>query len=315
MEKAARSSTVLLSLAALYLVWGSTYLANRIGLESIPPLFMGGVRFCVAGGLLYGWLRLSGALRPTPKQWAGAALSAIFLLVLGNGLLVIGQQWVSSGVTAVVVSTMPLWVAILGGLVSLRGGKSRSEKQANRATPLEWLGLLVGFSGAMLLHAGGGLSVRHAGSVVVLLAPVCWAVGALLSRVLALPEGPLAQASQMLVAGPIMLVASPLAGERLASIPSARSLLALAYLVVFGSIVGFSAFGYLMRKTRPAIATSYAYVNPIVAITLGVLLGGEHAGPATWLSSLVVIAGVLLLHVGQSKKAAIAHKLSRAPSS
>lgn len=306
MDRTAQSSRVLVALVLLYFVWGSTYLANRIGLESMPPLFLGGVRFCIAGALLYAWLRRAGAPRPTSKQWVGALITAIFLLVLGNGLLIIGQQWVSSGVTAVVVSTMPLWVAILGSLMASRSPQNNDGKASARATPMEWIGLLVGFSGALLLQVGGGLSIRHAGSAIVLLAPVCWAIGALLSRFLALPEGALAPAAQMLVAGPLMLLTSPLVGERVAGPISARSLFALGYLVVFGSIIGFSAFGYLIRKTRPAIATSYAYVNPLVAITLGVLLGGEPAKPSTWLAALIVIAGVLLLHLGQSKREALA---------
>lgn len=302
MDRPAQSTRVLVALLLLYVVWGSTYLANRIGLESMPPLFLGGVRFCLAGGLLYAWLRRTGARPPTRKQWVGSLVTAIFLLVLGNGLLVIGQQWVSSGVTAVVVSTMPLWVAILGNLPALRP-RTQEPASTRGATRMEWLGLVVGFSGALLLQAGGGLSVRHAGSAIVLVSPICWAIGSLLSRLVALPEGGLAPAAQMLIAGPVMLVASPLFGERIAGPISARSLFALGYLVLFGSILGFSAFGYLIRKTRPAIATSYAYVNPLVAIALGVALGGEPARPSTWLAALVVIAGVLLLHLSKSKPA------------
>ena len=303
MDNGAPRSRVLAALLALYLVWGSTYLANRIGLESIPPLFMAGTRFLVAGSILYGGLRLTGAPKPTRAQWRGAAITSVFLLVLGNGLLVVGQQWVSSGVCAVIVSTMPLWVAIFSALAALRPSRSKQDKRKAAVSPFEWLGLLLGFGGALLLHAGGGLSLQRAGSAVVLLAPICWALGALLSRAVPLPEGSLGPAAQMLLAGPLMLVSSPLLGERLAAIPSARSLVALAYLVVFGSILGFSAFAYLLRATRPAVATSYAYVNPLVAIALGASLGGEPAGPRTWLSALVVVAGVILLHASRARVA------------
>lgn len=304
MDNGANRARVVASLVALYLVWGSTYLANRVGLESMPPLFMGGARFLVAGSILYAGLRLGGAAKPTFRQWRGAALTAVFLLVLGNGLLVVGQQWVSSGVSAVLVSTMPLWVAIFGALVELSAAWRRGEKPKAAVSRFEWLGLLLGFGGALLLNAGGGISVRHAGSIVVLLAPMCWALGSLLSRAVPLPEGSLGPAAQMLLAGPMMLVSSLVFGERLSSLPSARSLFAFAYLVVFGSILGFSAFAYLIRATRPAIATSYAYVNPLVAIALGASLGGEPTGPTTWLAALVVIAGVVLLHASRARVAA-----------
>ncbi|WP_437605936.1 drug/metabolite exporter YedA [Sorangium sp. So ce834] len=291
---AARGSwLVLLSLAALYLIWGSTYLAVSIALETLPPFLLAGVRFVTAGALLYGVLRLRGVPRPTLREWSAAARVGVLLLVFGNGLVVVSQQWVSSGVAAVVVSTMPLWLALFTTVRIGRGeGASAGAPEVSRG---EWLGLLVGFAGAALLHLGGDLHAAHAGALLIVLAPVAWALGSLYSRTLPLPAGPMAVAAEMLAGGAVMLGISALAGERLAAPPSARSLLALGYLAVFGSIVALSAYAFLLRRTRPAIATSYAYVNPIVAIALGILLGGERASATTWAAAAIIGAGVIIV--------------------
>ncbi len=291
LARARGSWLVLLSLAALYLIWGSTYLAVSIALETLPPFLLAGVRFVTAGALLYGGLRLRGVPRPTLRQWGAAARVGVLLLVFGNGLVVVAQQWVSSGVAAVVVSTMPLWLALFTTARGARGA-SAGAPEVSRG---EWLGLLVGFAGAALLHLGGDLHAAHAGALLIVLAPVAWALGSLYSRSLPLPEGPMAVAAEMLAAGPVMLGISALTGEHLAAPPSARSLLALGYMTVFGSIVALSAYTFLLRNTRPAIATSYAYVNPIVAIALGILLGGERASATTWAAAAIVGAGVVLV--------------------
>ncbi|WP_437303452.1 drug/metabolite exporter YedA [Sorangium sp. So ce388] len=294
LERARGSWLVLLSLAALYLIWGSTYLAVSVALETLPPFLLAGVRFVTGGALLYGVLRLRGAPRPTLRQWGAAAKIGVLLLVGGNGLVVVSQQWVSSGVAAVVVSTMPLWLALFTTVRAARGG-ARADARAPEVSRGEWVGLLVGFAGAALLHLGGALHAEHAGALLIVLAPVAWALGSLYSRTASLPEGPMAVAAEMLSGGAVMLGISALSGEQLAAAPSSRSLLALAYLVVFGSIVGLSAYSFLLRNTRPAIATSYAYVNPIVAIALGIALGGERASAATWAAAAVIGAGVLIV--------------------
>ncbi|MGK4003152.1 drug/metabolite exporter YedA [Sorangium sp. So ce1036] len=296
LERARGSWLVLLSLAAVYLIWGSTYFAVAIALEALPPFLLAGVRFVLAGAVLYGALRLRGAPRPTPRQWGAAARVGVLLLVFGNGFVVVAQQWVGSGVAAVVVSTMPLWVALF---TTASGARGRRAGEAKAAAPEvsrgEWIGLLVGFAGAALLHLGGDLHAEHAGALLILLAPVSWALGSVYSRSLPLPDGPMAVAAEMLTAGAVMLGISALLGEQLAAAPSPRSLLALAYLAVFGSIVALSAYTFLFRNTRPAIATSYAYVNPIVAIALGILLGGERASAATWAAAVIIGAGVILV--------------------
>jgi len=291
---------VVASLGALYVIWGSTYLAMRVGLETLPPFLMAGTRFVTAGALLYGGLRLRGAPAPTRREWGAAMQTGALLLVGGNGFLAVAQQWVGSGVSAVVVSTMPLWVALFsaGAAVAARRAGRAPAGSADAAPPptrREWTGLLVGFAGAGLLHLGGELHAAHPAGLLVLLAPVCWAIGSIRSRSLPLPRGAMATAAQMLAGGVVMLALSPALGERLHGMPSTRSLLAVGYLIVFGSIVAFSAFGYLIRATRPSIATSYAYVNPLIAIALGVWLAGARASAVTWGAAGIVVAGVVIL--------------------
>ncbi|MDC3961460.1 drug/metabolite exporter YedA [Polyangium jinanense] len=294
---------VLVSLFSLYVIWGSTYLGMHIALETLPPFFMGGTRFVLAGGILYGVLRLRGEAAPSRKQWAGAALVGSLLLACGNGFLAIGQQrgWVSSGVAAVVVTTMPLWMAVLGSAAAFVQRRMGREGTSAAPSAGEWTGLLVGFTGATLLHLGGAMGGSGGGILLLMLSPFAWALGSLLSRSLDLPKGLMASAAQMIAGGVIMLSLAPLLGEPLPLAPSARSLAALAYLTVFGSIVGFSAYGYLIRNTRPAIATSYAYVNPLVAIALGIWLGGEAASATTWLAAIIVISGVVIVSMARAR--------------
>lgn len=294
---------VLVSLLALYVIWGSTYLGMHIALETLPPFYMAGVRFICAGGVLYAALRLRGDAPPSRKQYASAALIGTLLLAGGNGLIGIGMQrkWANSGVAAVITSTMPLWVAVLGSGAAYLARRTGREGTAAAPSRGEWAGLLVGFTGAALLHLDGSPGGSGGGILLVMLAPLSWALGSLLSRSLDLPKGLMASATQMLSGGVVMLLLAPLLGESLPTAPSARSLAALAYLTVIGSIVAFSAFGYLIRNTRPAIATSYAYVNPLVAIVLGIWLGGEQASAVTWLAALVVILGVVIVSMARAK--------------
>lgn len=284
----ARSTApIVAALLAVYFLWGSTYLAIRVALETIAPFWLGAVRFLIAGGGLYVGLRLAGAPRPTTAQWRTSIVTGILLFVGGNGFVVLGEQWVSSGLVALVVGTMPLWAALFGHLF---GGSS-----SQRATSREWLGLVLGFFGISVLSLGGELGSAGLGALVVLLSPVCWALGVVLGRRGPLPTGPMAAATQMLAGGVALLALSLLAGETIALAPSWRSLLALAHLIVFGSLVGFTAYGFLLRHARPAVANSYAYVNPVVAIVLGAGLAGEAVGPWTWVAAAIILSGVAVL--------------------
>ncbi|MDF2697301.1 MAG: Permease of the drug/metabolite transporter superfamily [Labilithrix sp.] len=271
------------ALLAVYVVWGSTYFAMRVALQVFPPFLMAGPRFVAAGLLLFAILRWRGAPMPTGKQWVSAGVIGILLLVLGNGLVAVAQRTVDSGVAATVVATMPLWVAGIG------------TAWGERPSLREVVGLLVGFAGVAVLQRGGSLSFGSIDSIAILFAPVAWAFGSLLSRRIPVPPGPMASAAQMIVGGFVMIGIALLRGERPLGPPTASSVGALLYLVFFGSLLAFSAYGYLLRTTRPSIATSYAYVNPLVALALGALLGGEPFTGAKVVACLLTIGGVVIV--------------------
>ena len=277
--------------AALYLIWGSTYLAIRIGVESWPPLMLAGVRFLIAGVLFYAWLRWRGVPSPSAREWRAAGLIGTLLLVGGNGGVSVAEHLgVASGVAALAVATMPLF-ALLFGLF-----------WGQRARLLEWAGILLGLLGIVLLNLGSNLQASPLGAALLVFAAASWAFGSVWSRYLPLPAGPMASAAQMLVAGAVLLVLSPLTGERLTQMPSLAGWAVLAYLVVFGSIVAFSAYLYLLKTVRPAAATSYAYVNPVVAVLLGIFFAGERIVAAEWLAMLVIVGGVVLIGLPQWRR-------------
>ena len=282
---------IVAALFAVYVIWGSTYLVMRIGLETIPPFMMGGSRFLIAGVVLFGFLRVRGAPSPSAKEWGAAAKVGVLLLVAGNGFIALAEQRVSSSVAAMVVATVPLWMALLSSFTGQKPSR------------LEWVGLLLGFAGVALLQASGQLDAEPLMVLGLLLAPLSWAAGSVWSKKLPLPKGAMATAAEMLTGGSAMLVVSFARGERWIA-PSLRSTLAVAFLMVFGSIVAFSAYGFLLRSTRPAIATSYAYVNPVVALFLGVVLGGERAGPMTWAAAAIILAGVVILSIQRARTTA-----------
>ncbi|MCQ4166534.1 drug/metabolite exporter YedA [Tahibacter harae] len=278
-----------LALIALYLVWGSTYLAIRIGLESYPPFSMAALRFLAAGAGLYAFLRWRGAANPTLLQWRNCAITGTLLLGFGNGLVCWAQQSVSSGLAAVAVSSMPLFAAVFG---TFFGQWPRR---------LELIGLLVGFVGVILLNLGGDLAGSRLGALALLAAAASWAFGSLWSKRQDMPEPMMNTAAQMLTGGVALTVLALLNGQGLPAEPSLRATLALVYLGVFGSIVGFSAYLYLLRTVRPALATSYAYVNPPVAVLFGAALAGERVHALDVIGMAVILAGVAVITLARDK--------------
>jgi drug/metabolite transporter (DMT)-like permease len=274
---------VALALATVYVVWGSTYLAIKFALESFPPFFFAGIRFAVAGLLYYTWLRASGKPSPTPMQWRSAALLGVMLLTAGNGGVVYAQQYVGSALAATMVATVPLWAALFAGL------------WGRWPVRTEWLGLVIGFAGIVLLNLEGDFVARPMMALVLAMAAASWALGSLYSRRIDVAPGAMNAATQMLCAGAFMLLISIGRGEELAVVPSLKSVLAVVYLVFIGSILAFSAYVWLVAHTRPTVATSYAYVNPMVAVVLGVTLGGEHLAWEGLLAIAVILTGVALL--------------------
>jgi len=271
------------ALMCVYLVWGSTYLAIRVGLEGYPPFLMGSLRFISASLLVYAVLRWRGHPAPTRAQWKNAAVMGFFLMLMGNGLVNVAEQSVSSGIAAIAVASMPLWAALFG--VLRRQHPSRGE----------WLGLAIGFVGVVWLNAGSELRGTAVGMIALLLAPIAWAWGSIWSRGRDLPAPFMSTAAQMLTGGIAMGVLGLVLGERITELPPLRATLAVGYLAAFGSIIGFSAYIWLLHHVRPALATSYAYVNPPIAVLLGALLLGERFGVHAIGAMVVILAGVLVI--------------------
>ncbi len=279
---------IVLSLTAVYLVWGSTYLGIRFALEGFPPLLMSSIRFAVAGGLMYGWLRMRGAPNPTPRQWWNATQLGGLLLVGGTGLVSVAEDLgVGSGIAAVGVAAVPLWAALLGGLFG------------QRAIRLEWMGLIVGFAGVALLAGEGDFRSSLTGAILIIVAPVSWAFGSVRSPSLDLPSNGMATATQMLAGAVLLGIAGLSAGESITTAPPAKAWWALIYLIVMGSLVAYSAYVFLLHRVRPALATSYAYANPIVAIILGITLGGETITGWAYVATPIILSGVALVVLAQ----------------
>ncbi|MFC4638914.1 drug/metabolite exporter YedA [Deinococcus hohokamensis] len=286
----ALSAAVLGALAVVYVVWGSTYFAIKVAIGSLPPLGMLGVRFGLAGVVLFAVLRLRGAPAPTRREWGWSAVVGTLLLGGGTGFVTLAERDASSSVAALMIAVSPLFAGIFAALWGERTGRR------------EWLGIGVGLLGVVLLNLGE-LRATPLAALLLVLAPLCWTFGSQWSRRLPLPSGLMGSAAQMVTGGVVLAGFSVLTGERWGT-PTAESLWALAYLVLFGSLVAYSAYMYLVAHTRPALATSYAYVNPVVAILLGVLLGGEQLGPLGWAALAVIVAGVgLVVWPGRQKAA------------
>jgi drug/metabolite transporter (DMT)-like permease len=279
-----------LALLALYVIWGSTYLGIRYALESYPPFLLAGVRFLGAGLLLYGFLRLRGMAAPTARQWRNAAFTGVLLLGFGNGLVCFAEQHVSSGIAAVAVASMPLFAALFAGMYG------------QWATRRETIGLLIGFAGVIVLNLGSGLSGSRIGALALITAAMCWAFGSAWSRRQDMPTGPMNTAAQMLCASVALLGVGYAAGEHLPDHPTVRATAAVVYLALFGSIVAFSAYLYVLKHARPAVATSYAYVNPPVAVLFGVLFAGEHVGPFDLAGMAVILLGVGVITLARQKR-------------
>ncbi|EKT4468099.1 drug/metabolite exporter YedA [Pseudomonas juntendi] len=277
---------------ALYLVWGSTYLFIRIGVESWPPMLMAGVRFVIAGSLLYGFLRWRGVPAPTWPQWRAAGAIGFLLLSCGNGGVTLAEHaGVASGVAALAVATVPLFTLVFGLLFGHRNSR------------LEWAGIALGLVGIGLLNLGSNLQASPMGAALILFAAAAWAFGSVWSKSLPLPQGAMASAAEMLVGGAALLIGSAVSGERLVQMPTAAGWGALAYLVFFGSILAFSSYMYLLKHVRPAAATSYAYVNPAVAVLLGIVFAGERIGAEECVAMAVIIGAVVLIGLPQWRKA------------
>ncbi|VVO72057.1 drug/metabolite exporter YedA [Pseudomonas silesiensis] len=276
---------------ALYVIWGSTYLVIRIGVEYWPPLLLAGIRFVIAGSLMYAFLRWRGAPAPTWAQWKAAGIIGILLLTCGNGGVSVAEHTgVASGVAALAVATVPLFTLLCGYFWGARN------------TRLEWAGIALGLIGIAMLNLGSNLQSSPLGATLLIFAAASWAFGSVWSKHLPLPQGAMASAVEMLVGGVALLIGSALSGEHLEAMPPIEGWAALAYLTFFGSIIAFNAYMYLLKNVRPAAATSYAYVNPAVAVLLGIVFVGETIGIEEALAMLVIISAVVLIGLPQWRR-------------
>jgi drug/metabolite transporter (DMT)-like permease len=293
------------ALGIVYLVWGSTYLGIAVMVRTLPPLLAAGVRYALAGTILVAglivWQRLRGQRleRPTRAQWGSVILIGGLLLLGGNGGVVLGEQLVASSVTALVIATSPIWMALFEAVVA-----------GERPSRLAVFGLVAGIAGVAILVVplGGSEQIDPLGLALIAGAAITWSIGAVYSRRIPMPSSPFHAAGlQMLSGGVLMLVAGTLRGELGSVDPAAfstESLIALAYLIVFGSLIAYSCYIWLLNHVSIGVVSTSAYVNPIVAVALGVLILDEPMTPRTWLAAAIIIGAVVAMVSGRPRAVA-----------
>lgn len=273
-----------IALFGVYVVWGSTYLAIAVMVETIPPLLGNSVRMLTAGTILYLWMRHGGARRPTLSQWRNGAMVGSFLFVGGLGQVSIAESiGIGSGLAATAIAMTPVWASLVSGLFG------------DWPKRVQWIGLTAGVIGVVVLSLEGDFRSEPLGFLLVVLAPISWSIGSVWSNTIDLPSSAMRTALFMLGGGAALGAAAAIRGETVPADPSISSLLALAYLITFGSLLAFSAYAYLLRTVSASLATSYAYVNPVVAVVLGVWLGGEHLTGAVWIALPLIVVAVVLI--------------------
>lgn len=287
-QRASLAPVVVLCLAATWVIWGSTYLAIRFALRSFPPFFQMGSRFVVAGAVLLAWMRWRGADWPDRRQWRNALVVGFLLLVSGMGATAYAEQSVPSGLVVVFVAVLPALISLLNLAIGVRPGR------------MEAAGIAVGFLGVLLLTRGEAFRASPAGLAAISLAVCSWALGSVLSqRAFPLAPGAMGFASEMLAGGLVLLAVSVLAGERPQWPPDGLAAGSWLYLVVFGSLLAFNAYMYLLGHASSGVASSYAFVNPVIALLLGIGLGHESVTANEWLAAGVILTGVVLLLRGR----------------
>jgi drug/metabolite transporter (DMT)-like permease len=292
---------ILLAFAIIYFVWGSTFLAIRVGVREVPPFLLAAMRFFIAGLILYLWMRARGTRSPSRREWASASFLALLIFVFDYGLLFWAEQRVPSGIAAVMMAMIPAFMA-LGEIVFLR---------TQRLTVRLGLALLVGLAGVAVLVGRamnlGEAPVDTAGACALIFASISWSVASSLTRKLPLPAAKvMSSGAQMLAGGVLLTITAGVLGEfrgfHVRAV-SREAWLALAYLIVAGSIAGFTAYVWLLHHESPTKVGTYAYVNPVVAVLVGYFLGGEAIGPRTIAGSLLVLVSVVVITTTPKKKA------------
>lgn len=316
-----------LALIVVYITWGSTYLAIRFAVETIPPYLMAGARFLISGLILYLWRRMAGDPAPTRLQWRSSAIVALFLLIGGNGSVTWAEQHVASGIAALVVGSAPIWMVLIDALIPFsslhRGSQGASFRQGISAW-MTYAGLFLGFLGIILLIGpfeilGSAQNLDPLGVGFLLFAAISWAVGSLYNRGAGLPDSPLlGSGMEMIVGGLGMLGLGSLLGEwnglHWAAIRPA-SLLGLAYLIICGSLMGYVAYTWLLRNAPTPLVSTYAYVNPLIAIFVGNLIAQETLDSRILFASGVIIGAVALINLARHSSKPVKANLPVAVSS
>ena len=284
---------ILLAFTIIYLVWGSTFLAIRVGVRQVPPLLLAGMRFSAAGIVLYGWVRATGTASPTRREWASVTLLAVLIFLVDYGLVFWAEQRVPSGITAVMLATIPVFTALLEILIL------RTQKLTLRLACV----LAVGLAGVAVLVSRsvsfGDAPIERMGAIALVVAALCWSLASVLTRRLSLPASKvMSSGAQMLVGGILLMLGAALFGEfrgfRLREV-SAGAWLALLYLIVAGSIIAFTAYVWLIHHESPTKVGTYAYVNPVIAVLLGYFLGGEALGSRTLAGTFLILVSVVVI--------------------
>jgi drug/metabolite transporter (DMT)-like permease len=283
----------LLAFAIIYIVWGSTFLAIRIGVREVPPLLLAGMRFFAAGIVLYCWMRATGTASPTRGEWASTTFLAVLIFLVDYGLVFWAEQRVPSGITAVMLATIPVFTA-LAEILILR---------TQRLTLRLGIALVVGLAGVAVLVSRsvslGDAPIERSGALALVVGAISWSLASVLSRKLSLPQSKvMSSGAQMLVGGILLILAAAMFGEFRGFHTwdvSARAWLALLYLIVAGSIIAFTAYVWLIHHESPTKVGTYAYVNPVIAVLLGYFLGGEALGARTILGTFLVLVSVVVI--------------------
>ncbi len=282
------SPLLLACLAATWFIWGSTYLAIKFALVSFPPFYQMGSRFLVAGLLLIAWLKLRGRRLPTLVEWRNAAIIGALLLVTGMGLTAYSEQTVASGMIVAYIAIIPIIVTAMNLPFGIKPGR------------LELVGMVVGLAGVVLLVQGEAFTASRTGLAAITIACVSWSLGSVLSqRRFPLAAGAMGFASEMLCGSVLLLLVSAVVGERPEWPPQALAAWSWVYLIVFGSLLAFNAYMVLLSRVSAALAASYTFVNPVIALALGIWLGGETVTGFEWAAAAVITAGVVLLVLGR----------------
>ena len=283
MPNSKQTLLIVIALLCTYFIWGSTYLAIRFGIESFPPFLMAGVRFTLAGVILYTVMRFMGSKNPTLSEWKGASIVGLLLPALGNGTVCYVQQTVSSSVAALAIATAPIWMAIF------------SSVWGHHITRQEWVGIFLGVLGIGLLNLGGSLHGDYVSALLLIFAAASWSFGSIWGKHLPMPKGLMGAACQMIAGGIALMIASTYFNESWPENISAKSWGAMLFLIVLGSIVAYSAFQYLLKAVRPLIASSNTFVNPIVAFAVGIWFANEHVTQNEVIALAVILLGVALI--------------------